>query len=400
MAVTDASQPGTEAVSNAWWRHFRYVVSENPVTLFAFSLFMILVLMAILGHSDLAALDPATTPKTRERLSIIADAVTRGKNLVDQILTFSRRSNHQYQPVDMNRLIEECAKLLRASIPATIATEFKTCPTACHVYGDPSQLHQLIINLCTNAYQEMQDRPGLLRVTLTCPDCGEESPHAGFPEEAGSSIILSVSDTGPGIEPSVLPRIFEPFFTTKAPDQGTGMGLAVVHGIVQAHGGNITVESLPGQGTTFTVWLPRHVPATTKPADADSALGADGSRILFVDDEPQLTDIAEELLPELGFLVTTFNNPLQAMEAFQAAPDRFDLLVTDQTMANMTGVSLSEQLRRIRPRLPVIIYSGNLNFIGSLPANPDAVTLTLSKPLRMQELCEAIHSALAPPSAS
>ncbi|GIX48515.1 MAG: hypothetical protein KatS3mg131_2726 [Candidatus Tectimicrobiota bacterium] len=351
------------------------------------------ILAAILGYTELALYDlPSASPARRSMEEVLA-AGKRARDLIRQILTFSRQGSQKREPVSLATLVQEVLTLLRASLPATVAIRQHLAPDAGTVLADPTQLHQVLLNLCTNAEHAMRPGGGVLEVEVDAVALPASPPPELAELPPGSYVRLRVRDTGHGMPPEVKERLFEPFFTTKGPGEGTGMGLAVVHGIVTSHGGAITVESAPGAGTTFTVYLPRHAapPAVATPPEVSPA--GQGC-VLLVDDEAAIVDIAQRLLAQLGYTVEAYTSGAEALAAFRAAPQRFDLVITDQTMPEMTGVALIEALRRLRPDVPVILCTGFSHIVDATQAQQLGISAFLYKPLTGQELGQVVQQVL------
>ncbi len=353
------------------------------------------ILSAIMGYAELAREGVTPDSEAADDLDQVLLASDRAKNLVGQILSFARRSTEPRSPMDLGPIIKESFKLLRASVPATVEMNLREPLTKDKVDADPVQMHQLIMNLCTNAAHAMEQDGGTLEVALDRVDLGPEEAAGYAGLEPGFYVRLLVSDTGVGMDPETRRRIFEPFFTTKEPSQGTGMGLAVVHGIVQGHNGAITVYSEPGNGTVFHVYLPVHR-GEAKSLEAQllpQGLEGDES-ILFLDDEPALAELGERVLTRLGYRVRSFTSPREAWEAFQKAPDSFDLVVSDYTMPKMTGQELAGLIMELRPEMPVIICSGFNRLLDETWLRRLGVRAVLSKPLVARELAGTIREIL------
>ncbi|MEW6221452.1 MAG: ATP-binding protein, partial [Thermodesulfobacteriota bacterium] len=300
------------------------------------------ILASILGFTELAQEGvPPDSPVGRD-LEQIEKAGLRARDLVKQLLTFSRKSQVKAEPLRPDLLVKESIKFLRATIPSSITIRSEIEPECGLVLADPTQIHQVLTNLCVNAAQAMEDKGGTLTVGLRAVELEADAPGSRPGQLPGASICLTVTDTGPGIPPKILGRIFDPYFTTKEVGKGSGLGLAIVHGIVQGLGGFIQVDSQPGQGTCFKVFIPRQESAAAEEARAASpAPGrARGEHILLVDDEPSLTRVEGVQLQRQGYRVTSFTDSRQALDAFTATPEAFDLLVTDQTMPGLTGREL------------------------------------------------------------
>ncbi|MBU1275381.1 MAG: PAS domain S-box protein [Proteobacteria bacterium] len=355
------------------------------------------VLAAMLGYTELVLADLPPDSPIRPNLAQVMKAGERAKGMVRHILSFSRHSESGQAPVRLQPLVTEALELLRNSLPATIQMESHLAAPHEMVMADPSQVHQVVMNLATNAFQAMGHRGGVLGVRLEPLDLDQEQA-AGFAElKPGPYLRLRVSDTGQGMTPQTMQRAFEPFFTTKDKSQGSGMGLAMVHGIVKSHGGEVTVKSQPGRGSVFEVYLPRlvNVPEPS-PADEEQA-GQDGrgERVLLVDDEEAVGRMVRKLLERLGYRVTLCFSGREALKALESAPGGYDLIITDLTMPHLTGDELARRVYEINPGLPVIIatgYGGHLPH-GELPTN---VRLLLSKPFSGREIALAARRSLEP----
>ncbi|NTV13939.1 MAG: response regulator [Desulfobulbaceae bacterium] len=351
------------------------------------------LLTAILGFSELVKDVLPEESQAFADLNKVVDAGKRARDLTRQILAFSRQSEQEKIPVKLQLILKEALKLLRASIPSTIAMEQEIdldCPS---ILADPGQLHQIIMNLCTNAYQAMRDGVGTLRVGLerirleaAAAESGGISP--------GEFIQLTVVDNGPGIPSEVIPRIFDPFFTTKPQGDGSGMGLAIVHGIVAELGGMVQVHSAPGQGTEFRVLLP--VAAAfdlNQKQTGPSGAEAGNEHILLVDDVDLLLEIGSRNLSRYGYEVTACTSSLEALIAFQAKPDKFDLVLTDQAMPNMTGMELAREILKIRA-VPIILLTGFTDAGTAGLAKEAGISEVLTKPIELNDLTQAIRRHL------
>ena len=352
------------------------------------------ILFPIIGYTEIAMDDVPEDSPTRRNLEEVLKAANRAKELVQQILTFSRQNGRERKPIRVQVIAKEALRLLRASIPKTIEI-VSDLTDACHaIMGDPTQIHQVIMNLCTNAYQAMQETGGTLEVRLAETHIGYEETVKRIGIQMGSHLHLSVRDEGVGMEPSVLERIFEPYYTTKEPGKGTGLGLSVIHGIVKNHGGFITVESTPGKGSTFHVYLPTLEDVEAEIEEAAGTARSGGSeRILLVDDEPQIVDMEKQLLEKLGYRVTGRTSSTEALETFASQPDQFDLVITDMTMPQMTGDRLARQIWTIRPGIPVILCTGYNEMISEDKAISMGIRKFILKPVDKDELAAAIRSA-------
>jgi signal transduction histidine kinase/ActR/RegA family two-component response regulator len=353
------------------------------------------ILFPIIGYTELTMDDvPEGTP-ARRNLEEILKAANRAKGLVQQILTFSRQNDRERKPLRVPVIVREALRLLRASIPKTIDIVADLDDDCKAIMGDPTQIHQVLMNLCTNAYQAMQATGGTIDVRLTETNIGYEDTVKHIGIKIGPHLHLSVRDEGVGMEPAVLERIFEPYYTTKEPGKGTGLGLSVIHGIVKNHGGFITVESTPGKGSTFHVYLPALEDIETDIEEEACLEETGGSeRILLVDDEPQIVDMEKQVLERLGYRVTALSSSLEALNTFTRQPDQFDLVITDMTMPQMSGDRLAHRLWDIRPDLPVILCTGYNEMISEDKATAMGIRKFLLKPVDKDELAVAIRAAL------
>jgi PAS domain S-box-containing protein len=354
------------------------------------------ILSAIVGYAELATLNAKGNTTAQRNLEEVLVAGQRAKELVQQILAFSRQTESERQPLDLQTVVKEVCKFLRASLPATIdiRQHFPKAPTI--ILGDPIQMHQVVMNLCANAEHAMRKEGGVLELTVEHVT-GEMTGRDKESDLTGDSHVrLTVRDTGAGMTPEVALRIFDPFFTTKGVGEGTGMGLAVVHGIVSSHGGCIDVQSEPGQGTTFTIDFPEIEAKSTKgekkPVEQEFLMGH--GNILFVEDEEPLARLGEEAMRGLGYEVSVRTSSLEALEAFRADPLRFDAVVTDQTMPNMTGEALSRALLQIRPDVPIILCTGFSHSMTQEKAQAIGVRAFLMKPLLIKDLGRTLKEVL------
>lgn len=349
------------------------------------------ILSAILGYTELAMMRKKEDEESlREDLLQVRMAAVRATMLVRQILTFSRKQPEDRKPLQISMIIKEALKLLRASIPTTIEIRQEIISQAV-VLADPGQIHQLIMNLATNSYQAMEEQGGVLGVTLK-----EITVDADAELVPGPYVMLSVSDTGCGMEKAVMDRIFEPYFTTKEMDKGTGLGLAVVHGIVKSYKGRIAVYSELGRGTTFNVYLPMLVSeaAATEVVDNAPPMARAHERIMVVDDEETIRDLVTLFLTQAGYRVEEFGNGLQAWQAFSHRPDDWDLILTDQTMPGMTGEQLVAKVLALRPGLPIIICSGYSRILSSDEVKKAGNSAFLQKPINRNALLTQIAGTL------
>jgi PAS domain S-box-containing protein len=354
------------------------------------------ILAVIVGCTDLLLLIHREDLKSERHLIQILDAANRATNLVQQILTFSRQRTVDKKPLQLSLIVKEVLKMLRSSLPSTIQIKQYVSPDSGMALADPTQIHQILMNLCTNAAYAMREQGGLLDVSLSNLDIPSGNGD-NYPDlSPGAYLRLTVSDTGHGMKREVLERIFDPYFTTKNPGEGTGLGLAVVHGIIQDYKGSIRVHSEPGQGTTFQILLPRmdhpSVLEDTGPIPEDLPLGHE--RILFVDDEAVIVNISELMLKHLGYEVVAITSSIDALRLFRDQPDRFDLVITDMTMPYMTGDTLAIEIMKIRPDIPVILCTGFSERITKDKAKALGIREFVLKPLMMQDLAKKVREAL------
>jgi PAS domain S-box-containing protein len=366
------------------------------------------VLAAILGYADLALYDlPPDTPAT-VNVHQVLKAARRGKTLVRQILAFSRREEKVERPIEMNKVLTEVIDLLSATLPKSIELERRiTAPTAV-VRGDEAELHQLIMNLCVNAAQAIGQEPGHILIELDLAEigpAGDEELRAGGTQLRVGTLVegpylrLAVTDTGIGMSEDTVSHMFEPFFTTKPKGEGTGLGLAAVHGIVTARGGAIAVRTAPGQGTGIEVFLPRSGEEEDFIAEAPKAITGAGERVLFIDDEPDLTDIGRQSLERLGYRCDTMSNAAAALAAFRADPDRWSAIITDHMMPGMTGEAMAREILAIRPDMPIIMCTGFGDTITSDTAKVSGIREFVMKPVSGRELAEIVSRVLRPRTA-
>ncbi|HUT69379.1 MAG TPA: ATP-binding protein [Desulfatiglandales bacterium] len=352
------------------------------------------ILTAIIGYTELLRYDLPEDSKAQASLEAIYEAGIRAKDLVQQILAFSRQSADEKKPLRISTIIKEALKLLRASLPTTIEIRQNLGSESDTVLANPTQIHQVLINLCTNAAQAMREKGGVLEVSLEHADLDSEAAASNPGLKPGAHVRLTVRDTGSGIAPEIIERIFDPYFSTSEPDQGTGMGLAVVHGIVESTGGSITVDSKLGEGTAIHVFFPRITSEVTPEARALSPFPSGNERILFVDDEKALVDIGVQLLEHLGYRVVARTSSIEALEAFRNQPEKFDLVVSDQTMPNMTGEMLARELIRIRPDIPIVLCTGYSEMISDEKATALGIKKLIMKPILMREISQTIRQIL------
>ena len=352
------------------------------------------ILGAIIGYAEMALYDTQKDSMEHYNTEQVLKAGHRAKDLVKQILAFSRKSEQDKKIIFLTPIIKEVLKLLRASLPTTIEIRQNIEPNLDAIFADPTQIHQVMMNLCTNSAHAMGDKGGILEINLHNSNLDTKAA-ARYPElNPGPYVKLSVSDTGCGMDFATLQRIFDPYFTTKEQDKGTGMGLAVVHGIVKGHGGSIHVESAVAEGTRFDILFPVVKRQAISETEELKALPTGNETILCVDDEQSLIELGKNMLKKLGYRVEARTLPVEAIELFKAAPDTFDLVISDMTMPAMTGVSLAKKLMQIRPQIPVIICTGYSEQIDESRAKELGIRGFLMKPFTIRELSKTVRKVL------
>ena len=352
------------------------------------------ILFPIIGMSEMLLEDLPPGSPEHQSVREIFKASSRGSDLVKQILAFSRQTGHQMIPVKVQQVLKEVIKLTRSAIPSNIEVSHYLQSDCGLVIADPTQLHQISMNLITNAFHAVEQTGGKISITLKKTVLeGDNLPDSSL--EPGNYAMISVTDTGCGIDPNTMGKIFEPYFTTKEQGKGTGLGLAVVYGIVKEHGGDIRVYSEAGKGTTFNVYLPLAVQHAEQASSKTVEIRPTGTeRILLVDDEEAIVHIEKQMLERLGYKVTTRVNSLEALEAFKVNPDAYDLILTDMTMPNMTGDQLAQKLIAIRPNIPIIICTGFSERLNPEKADAIGVKGILMKPIVKAEIAQMVRKIL------
>lgn len=367
------------------------------------------ILGAILGNADLLlyrlpALDntdgegmggaPITFAEVGEHVQAIRRAGHRAKELVAQILAFSRQSPNQRRNLLIGPVVKESCRLLRASLPATIDLRVSVADNIGIVYADPGQIQQVVMHLCTNAAQALEQQSGVIELSLRETETGRAEQLRYHDLMPGRYVVLTVKDTGKGMPPEMLERIFDPFFTTREVGEGTGMGLAVLHGIIVSHDGVIDVSSEVGKGSVFTVFFPRVPEEQSEVDDAATAMPRGTETILFVDDEEDIVTMRTRMLAYLGYRVLPATSPEQALGYLTKGEERIDLVITDHTMPRMTGLQLARELNAILPNLPIILCSGYSEAVTLEEALDAGVRRFLAKPVDMRLLAIAIRELL------
>jgi PAS domain S-box-containing protein len=352
------------------------------------------ILFPIIGMSEMLLEDLPAVSHEHEKVEIIFKAARRAVDLVKQILSFSRQTEHQKIPVKIQHILIEALKLARSTIPSNIEITQSLQSDCGLVMADPTQVHQIAMNLVTNAYHAVEKSGGSISIQLKeLVLAGKD--WVGTPLEPGKYAVITVSDTGHGIDPAVMGKIFEPYFTTKEVGKGTGLGLSVVHGIARDHGGDIRVYSEPGIGTAFTVYLPLMKKAPEAVAPETAIIYETGTeRILLVDDEEPIVRMEQMMLEKLGYHVTTRTSSVEALEAFKANPSAFDLVLTDMTMPNMTGTQLADKLLSIRRDIPIIICTGFSEKTSEEKAKANGINGFLMKPVVKSDMAKMVHKVL------
>jgi len=352
------------------------------------------ILSPILGHTEMLLMDVPENKLSQDSLNQIHIAALRAKSLIKQILEFSRQENYERMPMKIQPIIKEALRLIRSTIPTTIEIKQDINPHCGIIKADPTQIHQIIMNLTTNSFHAMEETGGKMQVSLNQIEFGTQdiiNPNMA----PGGYVCLTIADTGVGMEKQIIDKIFDPFFTTKEKGRGTGMGLSVVHGIVTAMGGVIHVYSEPGKGTQFQVYLPTEKnPVEEQNTGIEEAIQGGVEHILLVDDEENIITMEKRMLERLGYHVTSHTSSLDALDAFRSNPDKFDLVITDMTMPNMPGDKLSIELLKIRHDIPILICTG---FSEVMPEEKTAslgIKGFLFKPISMKELARKIRKML------
>ena len=355
------------------------------------------ILSAIMGYTEMCTMEIPEGSIAHRNLLQVLKASHRAKDLVGQILTFSRQKGQEQRPVKLDLVVKEALKLLRASLPATVTFRRYIKKDVGKVLADPTSMHQVLMNLCTNASHAMQDTGGIMEVRLESEAFEPEDPLPDPEMLYGRYLCLTVSDTGQGMDSQTRERIFDPYFTTKEMGEGTGLGLAVVHGIVKSHAGAIIVESQVGEGTTFKVYLPETEAGDVDDDEQVSPAPRGKEHILFIDDEPDLLQLGRQMLEHLGYQVTTFTNPPEALHAFAQSPHLFDCVVTDQTMPFMTGGVLAQKVLEIRPDIPIVLCTGYSEIMTEEKAKALGVCGYMMKPLELFRLSTVVREVLDTP---
>lgn len=352
------------------------------------------MLTPILGYTEMAMSEATEEDAIKGHLEHVMRASGRAKELVQQMLTFSRRGQSEKEPIKINLVVNEAIKLLRASLPTTIRIKQNIDEDCGLVKANPTQLIQVMMNLCANAKHAMRQRGGSISINLAKKDSREVVNPEHRTLEPGAYAMLTIGDTGHGISPANLVRVFEPFFTTKEAGEGTGLGLSVVHGIITSHGGDIFVESQEDVGTTFTIYLPLTQEEALPIMKEEGAQGGRREHILFVDDEEMIVQMTTGMLERQGYVLTACTDPREAFQHFLKHPDKFDLLITDQTMPHLTGVDLATRVMAIKPDMPIILLTGFSESVNEENCEELGIREFLMKPMSTSEITRAIRKVL------
>ncbi|HHE32155.1 MAG TPA: response regulator [Chlorobaculum parvum] len=353
------------------------------------------ILTPILGYAEMGLGSMEEDDPMYEYFTEIMQAAERAQKLVSQILTFSRAQDGKPSAVPIQNIINEALKLLRPSLPSTISIEQHIDTNCRSVLADPSQIHQVIVNLCTNAFHAMEHSGGTLTISLKEIQPGEKQA-ASLPHLLESDYVrLTISDTGNGMDEATIERIFEPFFTTKSIEKGTGLGLSVVHGIVNGAGGQIFAESSQGKGSTFNVYLPVINANSAPETPQKPQVNRQKAKILFVDDEPAAVQMMIIMMQKLGYTIHAEKSPVEALERFRENPEQYDLVITDLTMPEMTGTQLAGELHKLLPSVPIILMTGYGKVVDNdIPLNHYGINRLLTKPVKLAQLASTVNEVL------
>ncbi|MBN2444586.1 MAG: PAS domain S-box protein [Spirochaetales bacterium] len=354
------------------------------------------ILTPILGLSDLALLDMTESDKGYEEIKQITQAATKAKNLVKEILTFSKKVEQKRRIVEIYTIIDEVLNLIRATLPSTIEIKKQLEPGCGFIFASPSQIHQVIINICVNAEQAMENQIGVMEIIVKKTEFQGKTKIGNFDLEKGKYIELIIKDTGVGMDKKTMDRMFEPFFSTRDESEGIGLGLAVVHGIISNHHGAIKVESTIGKGTSFTIYLPQAKSTIENEEEGEQEIvfSTNHEHILLIDDDEQVAISGEQILETIGYTTITKTDPLEALDLFKKNPQQFDLVITDLTMPKMTGIQLAGEIKKLNKQIPIILATGYMNKINPDDCDKIGITSILIKPFSVQEMSVVIREIL------
>ena len=355
------------------------------------------ILTAIMGYAELAKVHIPKDSKAHIDIGQIVKSSQRAADLVKHILAFSRKSDHCLEPLFPHLIVKETLKMLRASLPTTIRIQEDIDKNCGKIMADPINIHQIITNLCTNALHAMENEKGTLSIRLFRETLNGKQISEELGESSGLFVVLEVKDTGHGMDQQIIANIFDPYFTTKEVGKGTGLGLSVIHGIVKDYHGFVRVDSQPGKGSIFQVYIPALVEGTIvekMSTDSKDTQATGTEHILLVDDEREIVEVHKKILEKLGYNVTITTESIWALEKIRSAPDLFDLVVSDQTMPSLTGVELSQEILKIRPDMPIIICTGYSSVISEENSLAMGIRKYFRKPIRTKDLARSIRQVM------
>jgi len=352
------------------------------------------ILTPIMGYTEMALEELSVESTLRYDVEQINNAAIRGKDLVQQILTFSREVDFDKNPIQMNLVVKEALNLVRASLPKSIEIKHNLNLNSGTILADSTHMHQIIMNLCTNAYHAMTQSGGVLNVDLQAVGLNKKLSNQFSHLKKGNYLKLEISDTGHGMDKNTVDRIFEPFFTNKEEGKGSGLGLSVVHCILSNYGGAMTFAIKPGKGSTFTIYLPQYSESTDPKIETSKKLTRGNERILFVDDEKEITYMGKKMLESLGYIVDIRSDCQSALRDFKANPEKYDLLVTDQAMPKMLGTELAAKMKEIRPELKVIVITGYSETFKNTLETKNGISEIIYKPIILSDFSKVIRRVL------
>lgn len=352
------------------------------------------LIFIIAGNAELALKEVPDGNPVYAKLKKIKAAGLRAKEIVKQLLDFSRKSDQKIRPLDLTKVIQDALGFIRSTIPATIEMQANLPETDLTIPADPVQISQVLMNLCTNAYHAMEMTGGVLTIDVEKTSIPEYHLD-NYPDlKTGEYAKITISDTGPGIDPDIMDKVFDPYFTTKEAGKGSGLGLAVVHGIVKNHQGAVKVDSLPGIGTRFTALFPMIAADPVPEIEISNEIPHGNETILIVDDEEYIVDVVGGMLEHLGYTVETKTKPVSALDLFQSKPNHFHLVITDMAMPKMNGVKLFEKIMEIRPDIPVIVFTGHSDLMDEQKAKHIGMASYAMKPMILTELAKMVRKVL------
>ena len=352
------------------------------------------ILHMILGNAELAIQDIPKANAAWNRVDKIKTASLKASGIVRQLLKFSRKVDQEFKSINAVAVVKEAVKFLKSTIPASIQIDTRLPDTEIIILADPVQIYQVLLNLCTNASQAMEETGGVLTITAQKISLDEKKVKLHPDLSAGDHLKITIKDTGPGISDDIADKIFDPYFTTKEVGKGSGLGLAIVHGIIQSHNGIIRLKSQIDKGTSFTIFFPTITGHPAIEVELSKQLPSGKESILFVDDEAIIADLSKKTLEHFGYRVETRLNPKEALDLFQIKPTAFDLVITDMTMPQMSGAELSEKILEIRPDIPIIICTGHSSLMDEKKAADMGISAFVMKPVEMQKMAKIIREVL------